>query len=343
MVDTTDSPALLGSDLGRQMTEFLMSRVMESWVEKTEEVAPVRLTRAQAAKERALEEEDVLASTKSESTPTLLSDVFDFPDSYFEGDVVATPIDDLSAEIVLGENVPLPEIKDCDTKQLVNEQKEDATLAKCWKLGLSGEKGYGFHNQVLVHHTPDPLGDSVMRVVLPVGRRLQVMQLAHCHLAAGHFGFKKSFGKIAGHFLWPGMWGQIRQFVKTCALCQRAAAQPNTRVPLHPLPCVDEPFKKIAFDLVGPLPKSTSGNRYILTVMCLFTKFPDAIPLRRVDNITVLDAMVDVFSRYGIPSEILTDQGSVFTSRLTKEMNKTFGINHIRTSPYHPQSDGMPA
>ena len=87
VVDTMDSPALLGSDLGRQMTEFLMSRVMESWADKTVEVASVRLIRAQVAEERALEEEDVLASTESESTPTLLSEVFDFPDSYFEVNV----------------------------------------------------------------------------------------------------------------------------------------------------------------------------------------------------------------------------------------------------------------
>ena len=340
VVDTMDSPALLGSDLGRKMTEFLMSRVMESWEEKSDEAVPVRLTRAQAAKERAQEEEDVLVSAESESTPVLLEDVFDFPDSYFEPDVVATPVDDLNSDVVLGDELPLPEVRDCDTHKLVKEQEDDPTLAKCLKLGLAEEKGYGFANKVLVHYTPDDFGDSVMRVVLPVGRRLQVMELAHSHLAAGHFGFKKTFAKIARHFLWPCMWGQIKSFVKTCTLCQRAAVQPNTRSPLHPLPCVSEPFQKIAFDLVGPLPRSTSGFKYILTVMCLYTKFPDAIPLRRVDNITVLEAMVDVFSRYGIPSEILTDQGSVFTSKLTKQLNQSFGIHHVKTSPYHLQSDG---
>ena len=341
VVDVMDSPALLGSDLGRVMTEFLMGCVMESWADKSEEVEQVRLTRAQAAKEKQLEEEDAKVSAESECSPSLLSELPDFPDSYFEEEeVVPTPVD----ELCMGEgsvvDFPLPNVKDCDVTQLIREQEQDATLVNCMKKGVAKEKGYGFHNQVLVHFTPDPLGDTTMRVVLPVGRRQQVMQLAHCHLAAGHFGFKKSFGKIATHFLWPGMWGDIRSFVKTCALCQKAAVMPNTRVPLHPLPCVDEPFKKIAFDIVGPLPRAHSGNKYILTTMCLFTKFPEAVPLRRVDNTTVLEAMIDIFSRYGIPSEILTDQGSVFTSRLTKQMNKSFGIHHIKTSPYHPQSDG---
>ena len=107
-----------------------------------------------------------------------------------------------------------------------------------------------------------------------------------------------------------------------------------------PLPCIGEPFKLVAFDLVGPIPKSVSGYRYILTMMDMFSKYPEAIALKRVDNESVLEAMLEVFSRHGIPETILTDQGSVFMSRLTKLVCHTLGIEQIRTSPYHPQSDG---
>ena len=96
----------------------------------------------------------------------------------------------------------------------------------------------------------------------------------------------------------------------------------------------------MAFDIVGPLPTSSSGYKYVLTMMDLFSKFPAAVPLKRVDNLTVLDAMFDVFSCYGLPKVLLTDQGSVFTSRLTKAMCTQFGITKIQTTPYHPQSDG---
>ena len=136
------------------------------------------------------------------------------------------------------------------------------------------------------------------------------------------------------------MWGEVKEFVRSCAGCQRAARNDNSRAPLQPLPCVSEPFEKVAFDLVGPLPHTSSGNRYILTMMCLYTKYPEAIPLRRVDNDTVLDAMMDIFSRHGLPKTILTDQGSVFMSKLTRQMCETFEVNRVRTSPYHPQSDG---
>ena len=113
-----------------------------------------------------------------------------------------------------------------------------------------------------------------------------------------------------------------------------------TKVPLHPLPAIWTPFSKVAFDLVDPLPRTSRRHRYILTCICLGSKYPDDIPLTKVDATTVADAMLDIFSRIGIPAEILTDQGSVFMGQLTKQLCSMCKIKHIRTYPYHPQTDG---
>ena len=273
-----------------------------------------------------------------------LSDILDFPDSYFEDDPVPTPVAELCTWPEEGEvvDIPLPNVvnDESDRSRLVSEQQADRSLDKVLSLAKKGEKGYGFEEGVLVENTCDSLGDSNQRVVVPKGRRQQVLELAHSNLIAGHFGFKKTFARISRHFLWPRMWGQVKEFVRSCAGCQRAAQNDNTRAPLQPLPCVSEPFEKVAFDLVGPLPKTSSGHRYILTMMCLYTKYPEAIPLRRVDNETVLEAMMEIFSRHGLPKIILTDQGSVFMSKMTRHMCKTFEVHKVRTSPYHPQSDG---
>ena len=363
VADVLDCPALLGNDLGAAMRMQLLSMVLERAkvahkeggqevvqpnvtpmpVEETE-VEPVRSTRAQVGKERVEDEQDELASAQSECTPIPLSDIYDFPDSYFEDDPVPVAVDDLSdwPKGGCGTALPLPKL-DTDgegVEKLVREQQADSTLGKLLALGKKSEKGYGFENGVLVQRTEDSLGDEVQRIVVPEGRRLQVLQLGHSHATAGHFGFKKTFSRISLHFLWPRMWGQVKQFVRSCAGCQRAARNANSRAPLQPLPCVGEPFSKVAFDIVGPLPKSKSGYRYILTMMCLFSKFPEAIPLKRVDNESVLEAMVEIFSRHGLPKEMLTDQGSVFTSKLTRKMCKIFEIHKVQTSPYHPQSDG---
>ena len=344
VVKQLDCPALLGSDLGKEMTKELMKTVVAQLDEESDEVQggePVRTTRAQAKKEAAREKEDLLVSAQAECEPIPLSDVFDFPDAYFEQDPVPSPVEELDEwpEVEVA-SLPLPGMSTAGTEALVREQKEDGSLKKVWQLGLDCEKGYAFEGGVLVHHTTDGVEVSVQRVVVPEGRRLQVLQMAHSGLAAGHFGFKKTFARISRHFLWPKMWGQVKEYVRTCVGCQRAARQDRAKAPLQPLPCVGEPFEKVAFDLVGPLPKTSSGNRYLLTVMCLYTKFPDAIPLRRVDNQTVLEAMMTVFTRYGLPKVLLTDQGSVFTSKETRHMCKMFEVHKVRTSPYHPQSDG---
>ena len=68
--------------------------------------------------------------------------------------------------------------------------------------------------------------------------------------------------------------------------------------------------------MVGPLPSTRSGFKYVPTCMCYASKYPEAIPLKRVDAQSVAKGMVDVYSRTGLPTEILTDQGIVFMSAL---------------------------
>ena len=273
-----------------------------------------------------------------------MSDIIDLPDSYFEEELTPTPVAEWSTWPEEGSEValPMPSLSQdgADTSGLISEQQADKTLENLRSLAEKSEKGYVYSEGVLVQEVSDSLGDSVRRIVLPEGRRQQVLQLAHSSLVAGHLGFKKTFAQISRNFLWPRIWVQVKEFVRSCGGCQRAARNSNARAPLQPLPCVSEPFEKVAFDLVGPLPCTSSGYKYILTMMCLYTKYPEAIRLKRVDNETVLEAMMEVFSRHGLPKVLLTDQGSVFTSKLTRHMCKTFEVHKVKTSPYHPQSDG---
>ena len=97
----------------------------------------------------------------------------------------------------------------------------------------------------------------------------------------------------------------------------------------------------MAMDIVGPLPRSRSGNKYILVICDYATRYPEAIPLRAIDAETIAEELVKFFSRVGIPEEILTDQGSNFTSKLLAEVYRLLHIKPIRTSPYHPQTDGL--
>ena len=94
-------------------------------------------------------------------------------------------------------------------------------------------------------------------------------------------------------------------------------------------------------DIVGPLPRSRTGNRYILLLCDYATRYPEAIPLRTIDAEHIAEQLIGVFARVGVPQEILTDQGSNFTSQLLAELYRLLHVQSIRTGPYHPQTDGL--
>eukprot|EP00731_Ephydatia_muelleri_P013583 Em0007g893a len=173
------------------------------------------------------------------------------------------------------------------------------------------------------------------------GCRSVVMELAHSIPLAGHLGKNKTTDRVLQRFYWPTLRKDVADFCKRCETCQKTSRVKPQHAPLIPLPIVEEPFQRIAMDIVGPLPRSSSGNRYILVVCDYATRYPEAMPMRAVDAEAVAEELVKMFTRVGIPREILTDQGSNFTSQLLAELYRLLHIRPIRTSPYHPQTDGL--
>ena len=119
--------------------------------------------------------------------------------------------------------------------------------------------------------------------------------------------------------------------------------KPNQQIPiapLQPIPAFEEPFSRVLVDCVGPLPKSKTGNEYLLTVMCTSTRFPEAIPLRNIKAKTIVKALTKFFSFVGAPKAIQSDQGSNFMSGLFQQVMFELGIEQYRSSAYHPESQG---
>ena len=102
------------------------------------------------------------------------------------------------------------------------------------------------------------------------------------------------------------------------------------------------PMERIATDILGPLPKTSNGNRYILVIADYFTKWTEAFAIPDQTAETVAKCLVnEVISRYGVPAYIHSDQGRQFESHLYQEVCTLLDIKKTRTTPYHPQSDGM--
>ncbi|GFS10464.1 Gypsy retrotransposon integrase-like protein 1 [Elysia marginata] len=114
------------------------------------------------------------------------------------------------------------------------------------------------------------------------------------------------------------------------------------RVPLEKVPLVDTPFKRVAMDIVGPInPPSEAGHRFTLTLIDYATRYAEAVPLRKIDTEIVAEALVDIYSRLGVPEEVLSDQGTQFMSDCMKEVSHLLGIKQKATTPYHPMCNGL--
>ncbi|XP_070184951.1 uncharacterized protein [Littorina saxatilis] len=108
------------------------------------------------------------------------------------------------------------------------------------------------------------------------------------------------------------------------------------------MPRIETPFKRVGIDLVGPLsPPTEEKHTHILTVIDVATRFPEAIPLKKMDSVTVAEALFSVFARMGIPDEIQSDNGSQFTSDMMREFRKLLSIKGVFSSPYLAQSNGI--
>ena len=105
---------------------------------------------------------------------------------------------------------------------------------------------------------------------------------------------------------------------------------------------VGAPFERVAVDIAGPFPESDRGNRYLLVAMDYFTKWPEVYAIPNQEASTVADVLVNnFFCRFGVPMELHSDQGRNFESRLLREILGRLGVRKTRTTPLHPQSDGM--
>lgn len=234
---------------------------------------------------------------------------------------------------------------------LVEEQKRDPSLKDLYELVVPSSQvgnirqGYVLQEDLLLRiwtpHGDGISGDPIVQVVLPEKFRTSVIHTAHDNIA-GHMGIKKTYHRVLQHFFWPHVKHDVSKYIRTCHVCQvtRKPNQSLKPVPLCPIPAVSQPFDHLLVDCVGPLPRSKSGCSYLLTIMCQSTRYPAAYPLWSITTKSVVKAISEFISVFGIPKVIQTDQGSNFTSRLFCQVLKQLNVTHNMSSAYHPQSQG---
>ena len=232
-----------------------------------------------------------------------------------------------------------PDKEETGPAQLAEEQKADETLQQAWEV--TEEKGSEFEckNDLLYHRTGKR--EEELQLAVPTTRRKKLIRLVHIYPMAAHMGRKRTSEKLCRRYWWPGLCQDVKRFIQECVECQRAVPMRKSKAPLRMMPVFSTPFDRLAADIVGPLPLTERKNKYILTIMDCSTWYPEAVLLRRVDAASVADALLQFFCRFGFPKELLTYRGSNFTSTLMEETLERLGVKHVKSSPYHRETNGM--
>ena len=187
-------------------------------------------------------------------------------------------------------------------------------------------------------------GDET-RVVIFVPQSLvaHVLQDAHGNILSGHEGIFKTKERILQCYFWPGMDKDVIDHLRACHTCQvkRNQYKPPPAL-LSPLPQCTAPNQRIHADLFGPLKTSGNNKKYILSITDAFTKYVELTALPNKETATVSQAIFNRWiCRYGVPLEILSDNGTEFRSKLSAELYQLLGTTHLTTTARHPQCNAQ--
>jgi len=181
------------------------------------------------------------------------------------------------------------------------------------------------------------------KLYVPLKCRPSILKLCHDSPTAGHFGFKKTCNLISRDFWWPSLFKDAKDYIRSCDICCRAKSFRHKPYGLlQPLEIAERPWSSISMDFVTDLP-SSDGYTCILVVVDRLTKMCHLIPFKGIPSAvdTALAFVNNIFRLHGLPSSILSDRGSQFTSKFFQALCSSLGISLNLSSPFHHQTNGQ--
>jgi hypothetical protein len=184
--------------------------------------------------------------------------------------------------------------------------------------------------------------DDSVRLVAPIRFRSTILDQLHATDTAGHPGIVKTCQEIRRRFFWVGMKDDVYRWVKCCRICAtHKRGPPRNRAPLTQ-ELTGHRNERMAFDIIGPLPTTRKGNRFILLMVDYFTKWVEVSALEthtaKVVSKEILDKWV---TRFGVPWKLHCDQAPEFNSACMTEFGRLIKTCKTRTLPYRPCSNGL--
>ncbi|KAL7293051.1 hypothetical protein TKK_0013495 [Trichogramma kaykai] len=218
-----------------------------------------------------------------------------------------------------------------------NEVAKHPDKYRNWRV--DGDRLYRYRRDPLIDPIVNP--EEHWRLVVPAEFREQVMVDAHCCPSSGHFGIEKTYDRISREYYWIGYYYDILDFVRTCDDCQRHKGVQSKALGLMSSRVVERPWVIVASDLME-FPRSKSGNKYLIVFQDLFTRWIEVKPLRKADGKSVARALEElILFRWETPEYFLSDNGKEFDNKLLASVLQEYGVKHVTTAPYNPQSNAV--
>jgi len=180
------------------------------------------------------------------------------------------------------------------------------------------------------------------RIVIPASLVPTVLKCYHELPFTAHQGVSRTVEFIRKKYWWETLRSDVFAYIKKCDACARRKTGRRVVAPLGDTLIAHEFLDVVSLDIVGPLPVTEKGNKYLLTFIDRFTRFCEAIPIVRQDTESIArEFVLRIITQYGVPKRLLTDRGANFTSDLIKETCELLKIQKLRTSSYNPQANGI--
>jgi hypothetical protein len=155
---------------------------------------------------------------------------------------------------------------------------------------------------------------GITRPLVPLEERPAVFHAIH---NVAHPGICATKRMLTAHFVWKGVGKDVAAMCRECQQCQRGKVHKQPAAPVQAIPVPAHKFSHVHVDLVGPLPASSEGHVYLLTIIDRSTRWFEAVPLRNMEASTCMDAFTYSWvARFGVPETVTTDRGTQFTSAL---------------------------
>lgn len=176
------------------------------------------------------------------------------------------------------------------------------------------------------------------RIVVPLSLQNAMLRLAHDR--SGHLGIAATQYWLQSCCWWRRQSSDAADYVRACVSCaRRKTPSASSSGPLLQF-SASRPGEIVHMDIVGPVTASTSGFRYIITLVDKYSRWVEAYPARSITAVDVADALFQYVSRFGLMTALITDQGRQFMSAVFQSVCGLLGVDHIHTTPYHPAANG---